>query len=314
MVAEGVARRLRGGLKGPSLLAVLLASPLALALDKQGSAHGGSTEVDERGVNLTGALIAGVALYNPSYAARPDNTGLALMRYAGHLDLDLIGQHLSIPLDVNFFSDREGIGPVALLPTEFDVIAGVTSTWNIGIGALEGGLRVEHDRPIDRPGFTQTYVDARARYLFTLGDVSSKLRALVPSSFDVSGWLTLGCFLFNPTYAARPDNTGLALLRYAAHVELSALDDLLSVGFDFTGFTDRQVNAVALSELDLTCELIFHKAPFEVHLAYERDMPVDRRGLVQQFLYVVGVWSFDLIDSDRVPEAATTNKRPMASP
>ena len=46
-------------------------------------------------------------LYNPTYAARPDNTGLALMRYAGHRDVDLIGSRLSIPIDINTFTDRE---------------------------------------------------------------------------------------------------------------------------------------------------------------------------------------------------------------
>jgi hypothetical protein len=51
-----------------------------------------------------------------------------------------------------------------------------------------------------------------------------------------------------------------------------------------------------------------------VHLAYERDMPIDRSGLVQQFVYLVGAWSFDLLDSNKVPAAATTNKRPLASP
>jgi hypothetical protein len=32
----------------------------------------------------------------------------------------------------------------------------------------------------------------------------------------------------------------------------------------------------------------------EVHLAYERDMPVDQGGLVQSFLYALLVYNFDL--------------------
>jgi hypothetical protein len=111
---------------------------------------------------------------------------------------------------------------------------------------------------------------------------------------DISGWVTLGGFLFNPTYAARPDNTGLALLRYSLHAELSTFDDLFSLGVDGTMFTDRLVNVVRPSELDFTVDLIFHKGPFEVHLAWERDMPIDGPGLVQQFVYLLGVWSFDL--------------------
>lgn len=59
-------------------------------------------------------------------------------------------------------------------------------------------------------------------------------------------------------------------------------------------FTDRQANLVRPGELDRTLDLIFHKPPSEVHLAYERDMPVDRPGLVQQFAYLLGIWNFDL--------------------
>ncbi len=51
---------------------------------------------------------------------------------------------------------------------------------------------------------------------------------------------------------------------------------------------------MAVSELDFTAEFILPKWAFEVYLAYERDMPVDRSGLNQQFLYVLAVWSFDL--------------------
>jgi hypothetical protein len=37
---------------------------------------------------LSGSLLFGVAAYNPSYAARPDNSGLALVRHAPHYDFD----------------------------------------------------------------------------------------------------------------------------------------------------------------------------------------------------------------------------------
>ena len=43
-----------------------------------------------------------------------------------------------------------------------------------------------------------------------------------------------------------------------------------------------------------TPELILHVAPWEFHVAYERDMPVDRAGLVQSYVYALAVWSFDL--------------------
>lgn len=132
----------------------VLAEVPAYALDKQASAHGGSVAGAEEGVGLTGSLLLGVALYNPSYAARPDNTGEALMRYAFHGDLDLVGRRLSIPLDLNFFSDRTRKGALVFSPTELDIISGLTTTWTLGSSAaVEMGLRFEHDRPVDREGF-----------------------------------------------------------------------------------------------------------------------------------------------------------------
>ena len=76
--------------------ALLAAARSARALDKQGSAHGGGIEGPTEGFDLSGSASLGVSLYNPTYAARPDNTGLALFRYAGHADVDLIGRRLSI--------------------------------------------------------------------------------------------------------------------------------------------------------------------------------------------------------------------------
>jgi hypothetical protein len=84
----------------------------------------------------------------------------------------------------------------------------------------------------------------------------------------VSGWLTLGWFAYNPSYFARPDNSGKALLRYNVHTELSLWGDLLSVGVDASMFSDRTArSALRPSELDLTPELILHRGAFEAHLA-----------------------------------------------
>jgi hypothetical protein len=291
------------------VLLLLFAAPV-LALDKQGSAHGGEVEGEASGFDLSGSLMLGVALYNPSYAARPDNTGLALFRYGGHLDIDLIGRLLSIPLDINIFTDREQRAERIFTPTEFDIISGLTSTFGLGPGALELGLRAEHDRPADVGTFTQTYVDARARYLYSAAAIFPKLGNALKGG-DVSGWVGLGGFVFNPTYAARPDNSGLALLRYSLHAELSVFDDLFSLGLDGTMFTDRKANPIAPSEVDVTVDLIFHKGPIEAHLAYERDLPVDRDGLTQQFIYVLVGYSFDLDTGETV---ATTHKNPIVSP
>ena len=271
---------------------VTVCAASAHALDKQGSAHGGGVEGADRGVALSGSLMLGAALYNPSYAARPDNTGLALMRYAAHLDTDLIGRRLSIPLDLNFFTDRERSGIAKLSPSEFDLITGLTSTWGLGPTAVEVGARIEHDLPVDRGDMTQTYVDARARFLYSLAHVYPSLgRALRDG--DLTGWLTLGWFAYNPSYFARPDNTGRALLRYAVHAELSLWHQRIALGVDTTFFTDKQSDHIARpSELDLTPTLVAHLGDFDLQVAYERDMPIDRGGLVQQFVYALISWSF----------------------
>lgn len=280
-------------------------------MDKQGSAHGGEASGSTAGVNVSGAVSLGTALHNPSYAARPNNTGLTLMRYAGHADVDLIGQRLSVPLDVNLLSDRLRGGAAKLSPTELDLIAGLTSTWTLGPGAVEFGARFEQDRQLGAlPAFeaaptpdikSQSYVDARARYLVSLAQANPGFHERFPHT-DVNGWVTLGWFVHNASYFARPDNTGTALLRYALHTELSLLDDLVSVGLDGTFFTDRHAaNPLRPSELDLTPELILHRAAFEVHVAYEFDMPLDRGSYSQRYLYLLAVWSFDLAGTTPAP-------------
>ncbi|MGZ3419476.1 MAG: hypothetical protein ACXVEE_16500 [Polyangiales bacterium] len=299
-------------------LSVLLFATPVLALDKQGSAHGGGVAGSDEGFDVSGAASMGLSLYNPTYGARPDNSGRTLLRYALHVDVDLIGRRLSIPLDVNMFTDRLERGARKLAPTELDVISGVTSTFELGPGALELGTRIELDRQIgpnvDESDGTcnhgglcsQSYVDVRARYLYSLATAIPSVASALQHG-DVSGWFTLGWFAYNPSYAARPDNSGLALLRYGAHVELSVFDDVFSIGFDATMFTDRKTNAVKPTELDYTPELIFHHDGYEVHLAYEQDVPldhdseasleipIDKRGVRQRFVYVLGVWNFDLV-------------------
>ena len=280
--------------------ATTLAASSARALDKQGSAHGGGIEGPSEGVAVGGSASLGVSLYNPTYAARPDNTGLTLFRYAGHADVDLIGRRLSIPIDVNMFSDRAAVGFARkFVPSELDLIAGVTSTWRLGPGALEGGVRYEIDTTLDnggydtsRPAGKQKYGDVRARYLYSVAAIAPGIAPMLRGG-DVRGWLTLGWFAINSTYFARPDNTGLALFRYAAHVEISGFDDHLALGLDAILFTDKQAeNKFRPSELDFTPEIIGRFSRYEVHLAYERDMPVDRDGLVQHFLYVLASVSF----------------------
>lgn len=280
----------------------LVATAPAAALDKQGSAHGGQVGGDAKQLNVSGSAMLGASLYNPTYAARPDNTGLALFRYALHLDVDLLGRTLSIPIDVNAFTDRQRRRAALFAPTELDLIAGLTSTNGLTRGFdLEVGARAETDRPVDRGTFEQTYVDARARLLYSAAALSPALGRSLKDG-DISGYVTLGWFAVNRSYAARPDNTGRALLRYAAHSEVALWHRHAAIAIDGTFFTDKQrSNVVAPSELDVTGELIGRYEPFELHLAYERDMPIDRGGLVQSILYVIAAYSFDFHDQIHPP-------------
>ena len=266
----------------------------ARALDKQGSAHAGHPAGADHGFEWTGSLLLGAALYNPAYAARPDNSGHALGRFAPHFDLDLVGTRLSIPIDVNVFSDRDrrALGKVA--PSEVDLISGITSTWPVGSTAAEFGARVEGDFPADRRGLSQQYVDVRARWLFGLDTLWPRAGAAL-GAFDVAGSATLGWFAYNPSYAARPDNTGRALMRYAAHLTVE-YDHRVFVAIDTSFFTDRRNRALAPSELDVTPELGVNVLnELALHLAYERDMPIDRGGLVQHFLSFYLTWGFSLV-------------------
>jgi hypothetical protein len=277
-----------------ALLAVIAAGG-ARALDKQGSAHGGQLGGADHGFALSGSLLFGAAIYNPTYAARPDNTGHALLRLAPHLDVDLIGSRLSIPIDFNFFTDRDREGLGKLAPSEFDVISGVTSTWPVGPTALEFGLRAEGDFPVDRGTKTQSYIDARTRWLVSIGAFAPGLKDALAGG-DITGAATLGWFAVNPSYAARPDNTGRALFRYGLHVSVSYTPRLF-LAFDATFFTDRHANAVLPSECDITPEL--GAAIIEgltAHLAYERDMPLDRDGLMQHFVLLFLTWDVSLVE------------------
>jgi hypothetical protein len=260
----------------------------AQALDKQGAAHKGD-DGPTTGLGISGEVFVGVLPYNPTYAARPDNSGRALLRAGGHVDVDILGPRLFIPLDVNIFTDRL-YQPAR--PSELDFIGGVASTWDLPVGHTEVGARAEVDTPVDGMWGSQFYGDVRGRYLLSLRELRPNAAAVLRGG-DVSGWLTLGWFALNPNYFARPDNTGRALLRYAAHLGVG-LGSRTSIFVDGTFFTDRTQNPVRPSELDLTVGVAVVLGNWGVQAAYERDMPVDGRGtgLVQHMAMLQGSWSF----------------------
>ena len=66
-------------------------------------------------------------------------------------------------------------------------------------------------------------------------------------------------------------------------------------------FTDRYDSPVAPSELDLTLDAGTTLGPIELHVAYERDMPIDHGDLVQQFAMLYVTWGFELVRNQPAP-------------
>jgi hypothetical protein len=94
------------------------------------------------------------------------------------------------------------------------------------------------------------------------------------------GWL-----FHNQTYFARPDNTGRALFRYVAHADLDLYRNRVVLFVDGNFFTDRSAdNVLRPTEFDLVMGLALRYQDMELALIHERDMPLDRGGLVQRYL------------------------------
>jgi len=109
---------------------------------------------------LGGYFLSAVFFKNPSFAARPDNTGLVGLRHMLHLETDLYKQYLTFYTDQNFFSDRTK-GWIEL--SEWDGTYAFTGIVN------RFGWRVQYERdaPLDKSGLKQIYADALATALLS---------------------------------------------------------------------------------------------------------------------------------------------------
>jgi len=300
----------------PLALLILFGTGRAHALNKQGEraiSDGGPSPLGH--FNLSGNLFFGVFLFNPTYASRPDNTGIAQLRYGLHVDADLYDRWLTLSYDLNSFSDGSAGSPGPFVPTEHDHIIGVLTTIPLpkhldltlavhyetdqpGFGP-NAAFRARHPDCQTMPGagcfdagYSQSYVDAYARLTWTHPRISL--------------FAAVGGFLYNPTYAARPDNTGLALLRYVIHGELVLLPWLV-VRLDLNFFTDRDEFPLQPTELDLTSEIAVKYRGFELRFVGEADLPIGTHppgpmapvfapNLKQVYLAALLSWSFDLRD------------------
>jgi hypothetical protein len=114
---------------------------------------------------LSGFIAVGNLFATAPYFARPDNTGTALLRYVGHVELTLFKQDnikIFTSLDANVFTDRGTRCPFQ--PSELDLVATVGGRWR----AWEVSLIRESDAPVDRGGLTQSYYALMLRWYFDL--------------------------------------------------------------------------------------------------------------------------------------------------
>jgi hypothetical protein len=150
------------------LLSGVLSAPNVYALEKYGrplpalekAKDGQEVKSAERGADeslIGGYLLTGVFISNPTFAARPDNTGLVGLRHMLHAETDLYKKYLTLYSDQNFFSDRD-TGWIQL--SEWDQTYGITGvvdhwTWR---------MQYERDAPLDSSGIKQAYADALVNY------------------------------------------------------------------------------------------------------------------------------------------------------
>jgi hypothetical protein len=259
-------------------LSILMARP-AWALEKKGYT------LNESG----GYLYFGYFFHNPTFAARPDNTGLVLFRYGLHLDIQPV-DWLTFSYDSNFFSDKEASNEIR--PSEWDNHVALAAQWK----AIEVSFQYERDAPADRDGLVQAYGELQVRLLWDLKFLAPTLTEQFPRQ-DLSGFFALGNFVYEENYFARPDNTGSVFLRYVGHVDLTLYrhgDWTYPAELDANFFTDRYSGSrLRPSELDLLVSLGTRWRALELSLIRETDMPMDRSGLTQSYDAVMLRWYFD---------------------
>ena len=273
------------------ILLVLAGTDRCLALEKYGRPLPSMDDLDNGreaeeslfgGYFLTAAFVS-----NPTFAARPDNTGLVGLRHMLHLETDLYKQYLTFYTDQNFFSDRTR-GWIDL--SEWDGTYAFTGV----LDRFGWRLQYERDAPLDKSGVKQAYADV----LFTATLQSAQdmpwWRRLWPNQ-NLTMYAGAGWLFHNSYYFARPDNTGRALFRYVAHADLDLYKNRVVLYGDVNFFTDRQAgNQAKPTELDWIVGLAVRWRDMELAVYREQDQPLDRAGLVQKYIAVQLRFSFDV--------------------
>jgi hypothetical protein len=235
-----------------------------------------------------GYFLTAAFVHNPTFAARPDNTGLVGLRYMLHLETDLYKQYLTFYTDQNFFSDRTN-GWIEL--SEWDATFALTGL----IDRFGWRIQYERDAPLDRSGLKQIYADALATARFVAAQDSAWWRRTFPSQ-NLTAYAGGGWLFHNRNYFARPDNTGRALFRYVAHADLDLYKNKVVLYFDTNFFTDREAsNVLNPTELDWIVGLAFRWRDMEFSVYREQDLPLDKPGtLIQQYVAVQLRFAFDV--------------------
>ena len=234
-----------------------------------------------------GYLLTAAFVDNPTFAARPDNTGLVGMRHMLHLETDLYKQYLTFYTDQNFFSDRTD-GWIEL--SEWDSTVAFTGL----LDRFSWRLQYERDAPIDRSGIKQAYADVLITGRFQAVQDSAWWRRTFPNQ-NLTAYAGCGWLFYNSRYFARPDNTGRALFRYVGHADLDLYKNRLVLYGDVNFFTDREAsNPVGPSELDWIVGVAVRWRDTELAVYREEDRPLDRAGLIQKYVAVQLRFSFDV--------------------
>ena len=265
---------------------------VAFALEKYGrplpALEGQNTDREAEETLFGGYFLTSAFVSNPTFAARPDNTGRVGLRHMLHLETDLYKQYLTFYTDQNFFSDRTK-GWITL--TEWDMtyaLTGLIDRW---------GWRIQYERdaPLDRSGVKQIYGDALLTGRFQAAEDLSWWRQRFPNQ-NLNAYAGFGWLFHNSHYFARPDNTGRALFRYVAHFDADLYKNKVVLFGDFNMFTDRELgNKLRPTELDWIVGLAFRwRDDYEFSVYREEDRPLDRPGLVQEYWAVQLRVAFDV--------------------
>ena len=277
-----------------SIIGLLASPPLSLALEKYGRPlpsmeQPGDKAAREAEETLFGGYVLSSAFVsNPTFAARPDNTGLVGLRHMLHMESDLYKQYLTFYTDQNFFSDRTK-GWTEL--SEWDgtyAFTGLIDRWNWRI-------QYERDAPLDKSGIIQAYADALLTSRFQAIQDLSWWQRTFPNQ-NLTAYAGAGWLFHNSHYFARPDNTGRALFRYVAHADLDFYKNRVVLYGDVNFFTDREAgNTLNPSELDWIIGLAFRfRENMELSVYREQDQPLGKPGLVQKYVAVQLRYSFDV--------------------